>query len=81
MPLRGPLLPTIVLDLCTGCGDCAATCPTGALEVRAGKAGLARPEDCVYCGDCESLCPQGAIALSFEIVFAEEKNVSTDCAD
>jgi dihydromethanopterin reductase (acceptor) len=66
------ILPHIALDLCTGCGDCVATCPTGALELAGGLAFLARPADCEYCGDCELLCPQGAISLPFEIVFAEE---------
>jgi NAD-dependent dihydropyrimidine dehydrogenase PreA subunit len=75
------ILPTILQDLCTGCGDCVATCPTGALELREGQAILARPADCAYCGDCETLCPQGAIALPFEIVFSEEPNASTDRAD
>ena len=74
------ILPTILQDLCTGCGDCVATCPTGALELHEGKAALARPADCAYCGDCETLCPQGAIALPFEIVFGEA-NEATDCAD
>jgi NAD-dependent dihydropyrimidine dehydrogenase PreA subunit len=65
------VLPMILEDRCTGCGDCLETCPVGALELRAGKAVLARPEDCRYCGDCESLCPVGAIALPFEILFGE----------
>jgi 2-oxoglutarate ferredoxin oxidoreductase subunit delta len=81
MPIKEPILPTILQDLCTGCGDCVATCPTGALELYAGKATLARPADCAYCGDCETLCPQGAIALPFEIVFVEELDASTDRAN
>jgi len=75
------ILPTIVQDRCNGCGDCVATCPTGALDLLEGKATLARPADCAYCGDCETLCPQGAIALPFEIVFVEESNAPIDRAD
>jgi len=75
------LLPTIIDDLCTGCGDCVESCPTGALELQAGKAALVRPADCIYCGDCETLCPQGAIALPFAIVFEEESDAATNRAD
>lgn len=75
------ILPTIIQSLCTGCGDCLTACPTGALELQAGKAYLARPADCAYCGDCETICLQGAIALPFEIVFQEESDAPTDRAD
>ncbi|MGC8875200.1 MAG: ATP-binding protein [Chloroflexia bacterium] len=64
-----PLRPIILVERCTGCGDCLEACPVGALELQGGKAFIARPEDCRYCGDCETLCPEGAIALPFEIVF------------
>ena len=67
-----PILPTIDPELCSGCGDCVAACPTGALALVVDKAALVRPADCAYCGDCETLCPQGAIALPFEIAFEEE---------
>jgi NAD-dependent dihydropyrimidine dehydrogenase PreA subunit len=63
--------PIIDEELCTGCGDCVATCPTAALEVVEGKATMVRPDDCNYCTECESFCPEGAIACGFEIVFAE----------
>ncbi|MGB9722794.1 MAG: ATP-binding protein [Chloroflexia bacterium] len=66
------ILPIILEERCTGCGDCVEACPTGALELRGRRAVLARPEDCRYCADCETICPQGAIALPFEIVFGDE---------
>ena len=81
MGLTEPILPTIQEDICTGCGDCVATCPSGALDIVGGKAALARPDDCAYCGDCETLCPQGAIALPFEIAFEEELDAPADCAN
>ena len=73
MDTRQPVLPLIVTALCDGCGDCVATCPTGALELADNRAVLAHPGDCVFCGDCESLCPRGAIALPFEIVFQPDR--------
>ncbi len=66
------ILPIILEERCTGCGDCVEVCPAEALELRNGRAVLARPEDCCYCADCETICPEGAIALPFEIVFEGE---------
>ena len=33
--LGGPPVPLLDADLCTGCGDCIATCPVGAIAVSA----------------------------------------------
>ncbi|MDP3177063.1 MAG: 4Fe-4S dicluster domain-containing protein [Spirochaetaceae bacterium] len=49
-----------------GCRDCAAPCPTGALDLsdaeRLGPSiDLGR---CLFCDDCVGACPQGSIAFS-----------------
>jgi ferredoxin len=57
-------------DVCTGCGICAKTCPTGALLHDVGDEDITLTFDtarCVACGQCLSKCPEvdrNAISLS-----------------
>lgn len=68
--MHQPAIPRIHLARCTGCGLCEDLCPTHAVELRGGKAVIARPGDCTFCDLCESYCPEEAIARPFLIVFA-----------
>lgn len=64
--------PQIDLALCTGCGECVARCPTGALGMRDGLAALIHPEACTYTALCEGVCPTGAIALPYAVCSLDE---------
>jgi heterodisulfide reductase subunit A len=52
--------------MCMGCGECAAVCTYGAIELNAtrrGKKALVNPVLCKGDGLCNAICPTGAIRL------------------
>ena len=51
----------IDLDKCTGCGNCAAVCPFGLIEVIDEKAYI--KEGCTLCGACLEACSYEAILI------------------
>jgi len=57
-------LPQLNEARCTGCGDCAAVCPTACLEMVGAVPWLPRPRDCVACDLCAAICPTDAIHLA-----------------
>jgi ferredoxin len=50
-------------EKCDGCGLCVSACHEGAIELRNGKAVLAKEQHCDGLGACLGDCPQGAITL------------------
>ncbi len=75
--------PAIAFERCTACGDCAAACPTGAIEVGPPEAtppgsspgsgtrtvSLAYGP-CIGCLECVDTCPEGALTAgsTFDLV-------------
>ncbi len=47
---------------CTGCGTCAAVCPSGAIQVSGGTARV-DPGKCIRCFCCDELCEYQAMGL------------------
>jgi ferredoxin len=56
------VIPVIDRGKCTGCGDCAAVCPSECIEVMDDKA-VIEERFCEECGECVDECPEGAISL------------------
>lgn len=74
------------LELCVGCGLCAAICPSGAIYVEAAENSeeerYSKGERyaciyeinmtrCIFCGYCEEACPTGALKLKYEFALAD----------
>jgi ferredoxin len=59
---------TLEPSRCTGCGLCAAECPTGALVVSAGDEAdsfrlVFRHGICTACGQCAAICPESGLVV------------------
>lgn len=54
--------PVFLHEVCTGCGDCRANCPAGAIEMSGGRPVL-KPDKCIRCFCCQELCYQKAVNI------------------
>lgn len=48
---------------CVACGECAYTCPRGAIAIHNGCYAVVDSEKCVGCSLCEKNCPAGCIFM------------------
>ncbi|RLB71368.1 MAG: hypothetical protein DRH03_05955, partial [Deltaproteobacteria bacterium] len=58
---------TINQDICTQCGECAATCPVTALTLNPWPVFA---ESCICCFNCMRLCPENAIEADLTHIYA-----------
>jgi len=59
-PTLSRRVPSIQLDLCTGCGDCVSVCPCEAISIINNEAHIDETR-CTNCRACVSACPTSAI--------------------
>lgn len=61
LALVGTVRPCFDAEMCTACGECAAVCPDGAIQI----ADSARwdPGRCLGCRECSRVCPAEAVTL------------------
>jgi len=60
---------------CIGFGDCAKTCPFGAITVKDGKPSVCE-EICVGCGLCAEACPKALISI-----IPKDRKMTVNCAN
>lgn len=51
---------------CSGCGDCEAACPFGAIRVDPDAGPAVDADRCKGCGRCEAACPAGVMKVFFD---------------
>jgi len=59
-----PVVPAVLVEACTGCGNCERVCVYGAAKV-IDKIARIDPELCVGCGLCVSVCPTDALVQEY----------------
>ena len=52
----------VIKEMCSGCGQCAASCPHGAISVCGGEA-VVDPALCDECESCVFACINGAVTM------------------
>lgn len=61
--------PALEASKCKALGDCARTCPTGAISLSEGRLTLDLGA-CLFCGECALACPEGAMRMTKEFELA-----------
>jgi len=60
--MHSDVKPLVEEGKCSGCGRCLRWCPSGAIELREGKAHIDQ-QACWGCGECTVMCVEGAVGV------------------
>lgn len=74
--------PELFSHKCTFCGDCAAVCPSKAIDLREDKGEIVLTLSycgCIFCGRCEEVCSENAIRLTQEYEMASRTRDDLCC--
>ena len=62
MAQHSGVAPKVRVKNCTGCGECAPRCASGAIALSGGSASI-DPQKCTGCGECFAVCRHDAIHI------------------
>jgi len=63
--------PGIIIERCTGCGECVSGCPQNALKIGEERVNIDRSM-CNACGECVPSCPEEAITIYGKMVSIDD---------
>ena len=69
-----PVVPSLVENLCVGCGNCVKVCGYDAIEMNEDNIAKINIDNCDGCGLCVQICPNDALKLVDKMELIKKRN-------
>lgn len=74
-----PFTPAVNQSECTQCGECLATCPTGAISL---ETSIELDSNlCIFCCACIKICPEAALEIAAEPIQQKRQWLYENCSE
>lgn len=73
-----PVTPEVDSEVCTSCGLCVESCPTGAITID--DEVIIDVDQCIFCCACIKICPEQAVAITAPPMLEKQKALHEKCA-